>query len=683
MTRVIALLTLLFVLSSSRGVVAQDPPTPATPTPPTPAPATPAPPPPAPATTPPPTTTPANPLDPVVVTATKTETPVGQTGSSVSVITREQIEQRQAMDVLQMLREVPGVSLIQSGSRGGTTNIFVRGGNSNMNLMLIDGMKVNQGGGAFDFANITSVGVGRIEMVRGPQSALYGADAMTSVIQLFTPRGEGPFSAWASLVGGNYSTYEALLGASWGNRQVGVFVEYGHAYTGGILDVNSSYRNDTVAARLDVSPIPELDVTLTARYIASRVGIPTEGAGDRFEMLDPHQSQEDERFVGTVGVKYRQTPWLEHRVMFGANLTGSVFRDQLDDIPTDAFVAPEGNKTTSHENRILVDYNVALTPPKVWDTTAVVVVGGTYEYQNFTQRLHPVGDPNRTNDFRDTKSAYGQIQLGWRDSIFLTAGGRYDDSTAYGTELTPRVSGAAVIPVILTRVHGAWGTGIKEPSFFEEFGGFGIPGNPDIQAEKSWSWEAGVSQPIFNVVEIGATYFENRFRDMLAFVSFTEGSTNIPAAKTSGVEAVVVLRPIKGWTATGTYTYLMTEVTDDGGLVGQNTFVKGEPLLRRPRHSGSVSVGYTGNRVSAVASLYVKGQSIDRDFSSPDARRVTLPGYDKLDLSFAVILFKNVIGLKEITWKTRMQNLINEQYEEVFGFSSARISAVTGFEVRY
>jgi len=141
MTRVIGVLTLVFVLCRSGQAVAQDP---------------------------------ATPMDPVVVTATKTETPVGQTGASVSVLTREQIEQRQATDVLQMLREQPGFSLIQSGGRGGTTSIFTRGGNSDMNLVLIDGMKVNQGGGTFDFANITTVGIGRVEIVEDQQQRLHG-----------------------------------------------------------------------------------------------------------------------------------------------------------------------------------------------------------------------------------------------------------------------------------------------------------------------------------------------------------------------------------------------------------------------------------------------------------------------------------------------------------------------------
>src|SRR2546422_1330460 len=409
MTRVIGVLTLVFVLCRSGQAVAQDP---------------------------------ATPMDHVVVTATKTETPVGQTGASVSVLTREQIEQRQATDVLQMLREQPGFSLIQTGSRGGTTGIFARGGNSDMNLVLIDGMKVNQGGGVFDFSNITTAGIGRVEIVRGPQSALYGADAMTSVIQFLTPRGEGPFSAWAFAGGGNYGTHEERVGASWGNRQAGVFFEYGHVGTSGILDVNNDYRNETAALRLDLSPMSDLDFTLTARYIASRVGIPTEGTGDRFEILDPHQFLEDERFVGTLGARYRQTSWLEHRVKVGANLTGSSFVDPGDDGPTDAFSPPEGTKTTSSESRLLVDYNIALSPPKFWEITPVIVLGGTYEYQNFTQRLHPVGEPNRTNVSRETKSLDGQGQLGWMDSIFLTAGGPFEHRNALCGAVTPTGSHA-------------------------------------------------------------------------------------------------------------------------------------------------------------------------------------------------------------------------------------------------
>jgi vitamin B12 transporter len=624
-------------------------------------------------------------LEEVVVTATRTQTPVAQTGSSVTVIKRKEIEQRQATDAIQILREQPGISLIQTGSRGGTTSIFTRGGNSDMNLVLIDGMKVNQGGGFFDFSSITTAGIGRVEIVRGPQSALYGADAMTSVIQFFTPRGEGPFSAWGFVGGGNFDTHEERTGLSWGNRLGGVFFEFTNVETSGILKINNDYRNRTGALRLDLGPTPDLDFTLTGRFVDSRFEFPTESAGDRLQaVLDPHQFAENERFIGTLGARYRQTGWLEHRLKLGAHFENRNFVDPRDVPPDSPFAPPEGRRTLSKEERLLADYNAALSAPRVWGITPVFVVGGSYEHQRFLQRSRPPGTPSRTNVERETASAYGQLQLGWIDRVFLTVGGRYDDSTAFGQEFTPRVALAVVAPVTRTRVRGAWGTGIKEPSFFAQFGGFGIPGNPDIKSEKSESWEAGIDQPLFGqFFEVGITYFENRFRDLIAFVSFAEGSKNIQAARTNGVELVMTLKPIKGWTASGTYTYLETEVTDDGGIGGQNTFLKGKPLLRRPRHSGSVSLGYTGGRFSAAAALFVKGDSVDRDFSRSGSPRVTLDGYEKLDLSFAYTLFKDVIGLREITWKTRFQNVLNERYEEVFGFSSPRLSALTGIEVRY
>lgn len=622
-------------------------------------------------------------LEEVVVTATRTATPVAQTGSSVTVITREEIVQRQATDAIQILREQPGFSLVETGSRGGATSIFTRGGNSDMNLVLMDGMKVNRGGGFVDFAAITTTGIGRVEIVRGPQSALYGADAVTSVIQFFTPRGEGPLSAWLFGGAGNYDTNEERTGFSWGNRHAGAFFEFDRVDSGGILAINNDYTNQAGALRLDGSPSADLDLTVTGRLNRSRFHFPTESAGDRFDILDPHQFEDDERFVGTFGTRYRQATWLEHRFKAGVNFENRDLVDPKDTIPADAFLAPQGTRTMSKEERILLDYNAALSAPALGGLVSTLVLGSSFEAQNFTQRSHPVTRP-RTNVDRETVSGYGQLQLAWLEHVFLTGGGRYDDGTAFGQQFTPRVSLAVEAPVTLTRVRGGWGTAIKEPSFFAQFGGFGIPGNPGLKPEKSESWEAGVDQPLFGRrFDVGATYFQNRFEDLIAFVSVSEGSQNIQAARAEGVELVMTLRPIDGWRASGTYTFLETEVTDDGGIGGQNTFPRGQPLLRRPAHSGSVTVGYEDARLSAAATLFVKGDSIDRDFSRPGSPRVTLPGYEKLDVSVAYTLFRDVMALREVVWKTRFQNLLNERYEEVFGFSAPRLSVLTGIELRY
>src|SRR5262249_18612894 len=332
-------------------------------------------------------------------------------------------------------------------------------------------------------------------------------------------------------------------------------------------------------------------------WVKSFFGIPTENAGDRFDTLEPHQSTENERFIGTFNTRYRMTDWLEHHLKVGWSSVNNNFLDPKDVTPLDAFSPPEGTRTLSKEQRLLADYNAALSVPKFWDLTPVFVVGASYEREYFQQRSHPVGTPGRVNQSRDTVSTYGQLQLAWSEYVFVTAGGRYADADAFGQEWTPRVSVALVAPVTATRLRGAWGTGIKEPSFFAQFGGFGVPGNPNIKAEKSESWEVGVDQPLFGkAFEVGATYFENHFRDLITFVSFTDGFTNIQAAKSNGVEFVATLRPLAGWTATGNYTYLLTEATDDGGVGGLNDFPQGKSLLRRPTHSGSVSVGYQRDR---------------------------------------------------------------------------------------
>lgn len=620
----------------------------------------------------------------VVVTATKTPTPVAETGSSVTVITREEIERRQATDAMQILREQPGTSGIQTGSRGALQGqLFIRGGNADMNLVLIDGMKINQGGGSADFRDITMTGIRRVEIVRGPQSALYGADAFTSVIQFFTPRGEGPFSAWAAAGAGNYDTTEERVGMSWGNARTGVFFEFDRIDTTGILDKNNEHRNHTGVLRLDASPDKDLEFTATGRFNQSRIEFPTENEGDRLQpILDPRQFNENERFVGTLGGRWKQSRWLEHRLKAGLNVEDRLTRDPRDVPPDPASRPPEGTRNNAHEHRMLLDYHATLLPPVFRGLTPTVVVGSSYDAQKLTQRNRPV-TTRLTNADREAHAAYGQLQLGWIDHVFLTGGLRYDSSTVYGPEITPRVALAVIAPKTETRFRGAWGTGIKEPSFSAEFGGATFAGNRDIKPEHAESWEIGLDQPLFRGrFEVGTTYFHNRFDDLISFISSAEGFRNIQKAKTQGLETVLTLRPVAGWRATANYTLLDTEAMATAG-VGGTAFVRGEPLLRRPQHAGAVSVGYERDRLNAVASLFVRGDSIDRDFSKGGSPRVALEGYNKLDVSVAYVVAKEWLGLKSVTWKTRVQNLLNETYEEVFGFSSPRLSFLTGFEARY
>ncbi|MGH8613760.1 MAG: TonB-dependent receptor [Gammaproteobacteria bacterium] len=256
-------------------------------------------------------------LAPIIVTATRLETRLDQVPASVSVVEGEDIERAQVTDTLELLRDIPGFTIVQTGSRGGTTSLFARGGNSNFNQILLDGVKVNQAGGEYDFSDLTSDGIDRIEIVRGPQSALYGSDAITSVVQLFTRRGEGPLAARLGFAGGNFETLEEHAGISGGTKRYGYSVDVGRIDSDGILDINNRYGNTTVASRFDWSPIQTLDLTTTVRYNESRFEFPTESAGDRFPPLDPNQFQERERLIVGPRAVWNPFPWWRHALQLG------------------------------------------------------------------------------------------------------------------------------------------------------------------------------------------------------------------------------------------------------------------------------------------------------------------------------------------------------------------------------
>ncbi|MGD9238197.1 MAG: TonB-dependent receptor, partial [Desulfobacterales bacterium] len=583
-------------------------------------------------------------MDETVVTATRTETPVRELGVSTTVVTEEQIKERQATDVLDVLRTVPGYNIVRNGGRGGTTSLFPRGGEDNFTKVLIDGVSVNLGGGAYDFGSLLTENFERIEIVRGPQSALYGSDAIGGVINFITKPGEGKPSLRASTSNGTYlkgdKNYigEQSVGFTGGNEWIGASLAYARADDNGYLDVNQDYWNNTFSGRIDVYSLNNLDVTFTGRYENSKLKFPTEDAGDKYSPLDPNQDLKNDDWVSGINVQYQMLTWLEHALLFGYHKNKQDYNDPED--PTaDAFGAFYSD---TEEKRYSIDYHFNIRYPSSETVRSTFTAGFEYTDEDYDQQTRSIFLGVETKDSlskgRDNRGWYAQEQLSFFDRLFLTAGVRYEDNSEFGNEFVPRGSVAYELKQTGTVFRGAAGKGFKAPTFTEQFSQGFATGNPDLDPEKSYSWEVGVDQVLFNnKLVFGATYFYQTFDDLITFIDQPDPEPdfeNIQEAESRGIELMLLCTPGYGFTVGGNYTYLHTEVKDDGGVGGPSSpFEEGKDLLRRPNHtaSGYINWLWQGFQIR-FDGLYV-GERDDLDFRTFPANRVTLDDYFVVDLA--------------------------------------------------
>ena len=625
-------------------------------------------------------------LDPMIVTASKLEEPLSQVSNAVTVVTQQDITRRQTTDLFEQLREVPGFTFVQTGSRGGRTSLFTRGGESDHNLILIDGVKVSRAGGSFKFNDVTTLGVGRIEVVRGPQSALYGSDAMSSVIQLLTPRGQGPAHATLGFRAGNPDTFEERFSLSGGTALYGYNVAVGRVDSGGILPVNNDYGSTTVASRFDLDPGDELQLTTTLRYIDSRFRVPT-SSGDILDRqgngLDPRATSDNRRLILGPRVTYQPTPWWRHNLQLGAVYEWFTYRDpedgnidcRDDDAATWNDCDGLGSLTINSEYRLSADYSSDFFLPMTLGVTPTFTIGGSVEDEHYSQKNGPSGS-------RNAQAFYSQLHLAWREMLFVTSGFRLDDAVTYGTHLSPRVSAALIIPGLNTKLRGGYSRGIKAASFSQNVDTAFSRGNPDLEAEESESWEIGLDQPLTLGVldaQLNLTYFSTEYKNLIAYTfapELTSNYINVHRVRSRGLEVGTAAGLPYGFSLRGAYTYLETEVLDNAGNDGFGSFRQGEPLVRRPKHVGSFTLNYAGERLNANFHLYIKGNVTERHGILHD-------GYERADLALSYLLFENRWGLRSLTLEGKVNNLFDADYQEVLYFSSAETTFLAGFRAEF
>jgi vitamin B12 transporter len=614
-------------------------------------------------------------LHPVVITATRV--PIGQQAApaSVTVLRGEDLRSRGITTVGQALASVPGLLVVQSGSFGATTSLFARGGESDYVKVLVDGVPLNNPGGAFDFANLTTDNLDRIEIARGPTSVAYGSDAVAGVVQLFTRRGTGPVRGVVDVRGGSFGSVDGTATIAGGTRRLGYSLGASSQESDGILAFNNQYRNHVESGRLTLVPAATT-VDLTARRTDATYHFPTDGSG---AVVDSNAFSEEHRTVLGLAASRRVASRVDVRVLGAASrLDGKTSNEP--DSPGDS--ADFYSRANSRIERRSVDVRADIRAAD----RATLSLGAAVE----REQARNSGDsqfqtfPATSTSFaahRTDNAAYAQLIGEAAGRLTYTASGRVDQTATFGTFVTGRGSLAAKLSPV-TSIRATVGNAFKAPAFEEVFSSSFTIGNPGLDPERTLSWEAAIEQRIGSRTVVSATYFDQRFRDLIQYVSgdassdFRGTNQNLGAATARGVELEARAPAIGNLDAAANVTFLRTRVTDAGnGAFG--TFVNGDRLLRRPAQTAALSADYRLASATKVgAAVRFVGKRDDRDFTNDV--RVELPSYTLLDLSAEVSLGALSRGLSALAVTARVENALDRAYQPAFNFAAPGRTVLVG-----
>lgn len=610
-------------------------------------------------------------LPDVVVTATST--PLGRTllSTSATIISGETLREQGIRTVADALRITAGTTIATSGGEGAQTSLFLRGGESDYTKILIDGVPANQAGGAIDLADLSTAQVERIEIVRGPASVLYGADAVSGVVQIFTRRGSGPPALSLAVSGGQgarrqgesgYGVMDLETSLSGTTGRVSYMVGGSHSTNDGLYALNNGRTLSSANGRVAWTGSGGTSLAFSARLSDGVFHYPTDGAGNP---VDPN-AQVDRRLLTLSATASRNVGGAVSAYLdLGYARTEQETLDEPDDSADGYSLAT--SESTRQIARVRLQSEIGSGTLSVGAGTEGSAGGTSYT------SLHPVFDPYSASVSADrtNHSLFAEYVGAPLAEVNLTLGGRIDRNEAFGTFETFRVGFSRSVGES-TRLRGMIGTAFREPTFGENFGEVEYDrGNPELLPERSRSWEVGAEQQLGPLL-LGGTWFHQRFEDLIQYTSATSGPedpnyVNVGAAEAAGFEFTASLL-LGSLAVEGTFTHLDTEVLDPG-LVTNAAFVEGEPLLRRPSKSGSVTGRWAFADGSLSGTLHVVGERIDVNFNTvwPEpAYRVTLEGYSTFDLAGDFALpFPDSVATRAFF---RVENLLDTEYEGIYGF---------------
>lgn len=586
-------------------------------------------------------------LDDIVIVATRTPTPISHIGSSVTVIDQAEIEASQSTAVADLLAQTPGVSFARNGGVGELTSVFIRGANSDETVVLIDGVQVTDPwstAGGYFFDNLVSAGVGKIEILRGAQSTLYGSQAMGGVINIISAEPTGPIGGGFSAEGGSHDTGyvsghlggkdDTLLWQVTANGYGSSGIPAFDTVYGGSRPDASQIGGGSARIRYDFTP----EVQLDARAYYSQNRVDTDGYDTpTFNFGDDNEYSKKSQFVGYAGLSIA-TPDRSFLNRVAFQYTNSEQRE-YDPGPRD----PDFYANADLETFYGIGHNASEEYQGTWNISSTwhAVFGLQHEKSTIGYDT-PAFDftPSAFENAVTIDSGYAQLQGEIVRGLTLTAGERYDRHSQFGGHSTGQLAAAWVLPDSQTILRASFGQGFKAPSLYQLYGTGGI-GNTALLPETATSWDAGVEQHGLNGrLQLAATYFHRDAHDLIDFFecpALNKGETaspqceatgfggyyaNIDQATAHGIELQGAYKPTDALGINANYTVTDTENQSPGSP----NF--GNELPRRPHNEGNASVSYRwlGNWTGIVAARYV-GRTFD-----DVANQIPLGGYVLTDL---------------------------------------------------
>ena len=597
-----------------------------------------------------PTPTPAAPratLDAdVVVSAEAVPRPAETLAVAATVIGEEEIERSRTTTLLELLRTVPGLDVVQSGGPGKVASLFMRGTTSTQTLVLVDGVRLNNPYfGAVDLSGVSTANVERVEIVRGPFSALYGSEAVGGVIQIFTKKGsaaESGVDARGWFAAGSNSTRDGMAQLAVSQGSYDVTAGFRRTLTDGDLP-NDYLAVTNWSAAVGMAVADGAHAGVTFRRDDSKTGVPFSGPTPT-----PFQTNMDQ--MTTVSVPLRITLSSKTSLEAAARYVSDRFSSSD---PLDPFFSFSNTDSTRAGGHLAL--STALPSQQL-------SVGADYEATKVSSdsSFGVALDGDRTH----TWSLFAEDRVTFPgDTVVATFGIRWDDHSAFGSAVSPRATASwrALRPL---KLRAAVGRAFRAPTTGELY--YPFSGNPDLQPEKSLGYEAGAEWTIAPALVFEATYFRNDIRNLILYDGQTGTNQNVGRVRTEGVETALRTALGADWFARATYTYLKATDLDSN-----------QPLVRRPTHRASVTLGQSYARRASwdVTGLFV-GRRADRDFLD-FSKAVESPSYFRLDASVTLPQLFHLAPFARVT------NILDRQYQEVNGYDAPRRRFLAGLEAAF